>query len=222
MITARLARDDLDGARALLLELDEPDVSLLAAMATLERRLDDKRLEIGRLRGLERDLDSSTQAFARRIPIAVLAVFTITVGVVIESRLHGEITTMGRIQAALAGWLVIGLVTLLLRKRLRQSAVNRAAALMLVMGASGWLAGRLVDQVFATPAPIALARDLILMSVLGFFVGASMKQRWALAAGAVFLGGSAVITAAPAHAGPIFGGTALLAALLALLLSRTP
>ncbi len=220
MIKLRLAREDLEGARALLQEMRDPDTEILEAIERGARALAERRGEIERLRGLERDLDGATQAGARRVPLIILAGFTIAMSALLQNQPHASLSTGRRLMAAAAGWAVIVATMALLQARLRQSAVNRGVALMLLVGSSAWVASRLLDIVLETAMPVALGRDLVMMSALGFLLSGVARQRWLLGSSTVFLIGAAVIAASPARSGEIFGATAFLAALLALLMSR--
>lgn len=180
MISYAIKRRDADQARALYLELGRPRPDLKARIDELEVDLTQDRSKIAQLRQLERDLDVSVGARARRTTTLLLGVGLASVHVTLGLLAHLELFVAGYLTYILIGALAVvgvGVGVYVRRERLLANVANRRMVAAAIVGSllllSLWPFAKALNLYFHQ----AVSLQLVGLAVMVFFAAVLIGPR---------------------------------------------
>ncbi len=175
-VRIELDRRDGEAARAMLSEIESPDDALVSDVEALEAELARESEEHHRLAQLAQDLDPRIERVVQTFGGAV------TIGAIIAISVYAHsLETFSKTHVFLLGLgmlLALGLVHLVVRKRLMRTLFNRRFVGWIAVGVTGVVLHRFVSLFHETATPQSvLVDDLVILSAFWAF-GALFLYRW--------------------------------------------
>jgi serine/threonine-protein kinase len=208
-VRLELAERHAGAARIALEELAEPDPALAAELASLEARIAEEEAEAARLRRLERDMDATVGAGARKraaLGIAGLgAVVTVLVGQRVET---GTMTPVDLMRAGVFMALATAAILVAGRRYLLRNAFSRKIAYLALFSSFAMFTHRALGAWIGLPLHVILATDSLIFSIMLVVAGITLSGY--IAYGALFtFAGTLATLAFPRWAPLVFSASTL-------------